>query len=303
MNYKHIISLLFLGFLFISCNKEAEIPSYLQIEKIPLLTKGNQGTDKDNIQDAWISVDGLKIGTFQLPCKVPIVKNGNDIKVRIRAGINLNGIAGSKSDYYAYNDCIIKNIDGDTLESISLSEDETTTIYPVVTYKESISFKVLEDFESAGIAMESTKFVDTTLADSVYSAEMVKTTEDVFEGTHSGKIELSTAKKVALITTTAELDIPELHTKNFIEIHYKTDVPVEFGIWYNNSVQTQLAAGGVNPNEEWKKIIFQIKPETVKSSVANIPNATKYKFYIKANLPSDKDKATILLDNFKLIHQ
>ena len=105
--YKFLFSFgFFATLLFSSCelyNPSEPIPAYIHIEKFNLTTDyATQGSNSHKITDAWVYVDDQLIGCFELPATFPVITEGTH-KVKIVAGIKVNGIASNRGQYPFYN--------------------------------------------------------------------------------------------------------------------------------------------------------------------------------------------------------
>jgi len=93
---KSVLQYSFLFFFLVllsitGCNKfrgDQEIPSYIQIDSVAVISAFGLSPTA-NIVEAWISVDGWKIGGYQLPLCIPVLKRG-ECKVLVEAGILVN---------------------------------------------------------------------------------------------------------------------------------------------------------------------------------------------------------------------
>lgn len=301
--YKNIFTLLFIVGGIVSCNKEAEIPAYIYIEDIKLETTGEQGSDRDNMVDIYLSANDQIIGGFEFPCTIPVHHFGDEVELSARGGIKLNGQAGTRAPYDCFDIAELYNSKGEKTNKFSLKPGEVTTVKVTQKYKENLDFIELEDFEGPGISLESIELKDTTKTPAIYNAEIKKTENNVFEGDFSGTVTLTNEKSGIFLATSKEFEIPELNSRNYLELDYKSDVEMAFGIWYNTGSGSQtFIMGGVNPKADWNKIIFRITPEKQKDPNAGLPAADKYKFFISASLPDGKDQASFSIDNLKLIH-
>ena len=120
------ITYLILLLFFVSCKKESAdtIPAYIQIDDIEL----EEENITSNITDAWVYIDGVNKGVYELPAHFPVLNDGA-VEVRIYAGIKDNGIASQRVTYPFYH--------SDT-SSIKLTIDSTTIISPTVVLKENL---------------------------------------------------------------------------------------------------------------------------------------------------------------------
>jgi hypothetical protein len=91
--------LLFLGLILSACVKNNPDPAWLEVtewtlEANPSLS-GEDGQLTHNITDAWVYVDEQLIGVFEVPFKIPILKEGS-ASIRLYPTIRVNGIAATK---------------------------------------------------------------------------------------------------------------------------------------------------------------------------------------------------------------
>ena len=108
--------------LFTSCDKfkgDQTIPAYLTIDSIYLTTSlSMQGSASAKITDAWVYVDEVQIGAFQLPARIPVLERGMH-EVQILPGIKQNGIAATRAAYPFY---------APIEQTLELTEGDTTTL-------------------------------------------------------------------------------------------------------------------------------------------------------------------------------
>ena len=82
-------SLLLAVLLLGACTKGDKVPSYLVVNSVDLTTSGLQGSNTKNITDSWIYVNDEFIGSWELPARIPILKEGT-VTVRVDAGVKRN---------------------------------------------------------------------------------------------------------------------------------------------------------------------------------------------------------------------
>ena len=138
-----IIALLLLTSI-ISCKKEDinDIPSYMTIEEITL-----DENSTHNITDAWVYIDDNLHGVYELPANFPILTQGKH-KLRIKAGIKDNGIAGTRIPYPFYSSYIE--------EEHEFNPETIMSITPIVSYLEStVLDDESEDFDGNGLNLDT----------------------------------------------------------------------------------------------------------------------------------------------------
>lgn len=269
-------------------NPAESIPAYVYVAPFEFETQNTlrQGTENQKITEAWISIDGEFLGAYSLPALVPMLKEGNQ-NILVEAGIKDNGISTLPEIYPFFTS---------SLHALSLAANEIDTIRPAITYKENITFGFIDNFE------QGTTFFSDDLDGNVDS-KITIVTEGAFEGNRSGLITLDRTNNVIDVATDLDRRFVNLQDKNpsvYLELHYKTDVEVAFGlIGYpeNTSTLPERQYGPVLlPKKEWNKIYLNL------SEIAFLIQAKSYQITFFAVLPPDLEKGEIWLDNIKLLY-
>lgn len=267
-------------------NPEEAVPAFLQIETFELQTDPRvQGSASNKITEVWVTVNDEFLGAYQLPATVPVLMTGS-VQVYLEAGIKDNGI-GSTPDIYPFYRPYQTQVD--------LIPDQTVNLRPTTTYDPDTRFAMIEDFETG-----LTPFQDTILG----MGGMKVGTEDVFEGTYSGKISLTKDDPIIELATLGNfIDLTERSPLVYLEVNYKSDVPVIFGLIGNNGPNDRNAVfdPGFNPKETWNKIYFNL------SGILATSPYDKHQLGLRAFIPSENgqftlNNATVWLDNLKLVH-
>lgn len=275
-----------LVFLVSACEKEkseAEIPSYIHIDSISLVTNYSlQGSNSQNISDAWVYVNNKLIGAYELPATLPVLESGPQT-VEVLPGIKVNGIAATRSVYPLYTRYRTE---------VDLKVDEVVTIQPQVTYQTWATIPWFEDFETG-----APSFIETTRSDTI----MYRTNEadQVFEGNKSGIVTLTSEKDFFEATTDQLFVLPHTDKAIFIEMDFKTNNIVSVGLFAHegtNLIQRPLVHLN-NTNNEWKKIYINLT-----SAVNDSPNANAFSFFIGIQKEDGVEQAVCLFDNLKLVY-
>ena len=282
------IYILFLGLFFSSCVKNNPDPSWIEVNKWSLITNLNatspQGVLSENFTDAYVFIDNKMMGIFEVPFKIPLLKNGST-NIKIYPVIKNNGISATKKIYpfmvpYELN--------------VVLEQNKTLVINPVTYYDSATQFWI-EDFEDATIKLEN----------DVDSKVQIHSDADLTilkYGNYCGKITLNASDSLWLGRTTGGLDLPKGGKEVYLEIDY-----------YNtNSITTGLVVvtpTGVTDNPDiqlnkqpletvqWKKIYIDLKELVSYSSTA-----TSYEISFKALFDAGLPSSNIYLDNIKVVH-
>jgi len=268
--------LLFIGWTLISCSKqdlEAEIPAYIQINNFTLTISPGEGTDSHKITDAWVYINDELLGVFELPAKVPVLKEGN-VELSVYPGIKENGIKERRERYLFYNAHV---------EQVDLVKNEIIEITPTTTYSSNTTFYWMEDFESASLPFFYNVISDTT---------MHKTNTDVFEGNYSGRVYMLPAMDFFECNTPGFASLPRFGTPVFMEIDFKTNQPVLVGIYADTE---QIGLFYMNTTSDWNKIYFNFT-----EPIVTRPGAAEYRIFF--GFENDVEYPELIIDNIKLLH-
>ncbi len=287
---KTTYAIFFLTAIFFSgCDPDEQLAGYLHIEPFEY-TAGDDGIHSSKITDGWIYVDNEFVGAFDLPKTIPVLKIGQ-VSVVIDPGIRENGISALPEIYTFYKRFTV---------TVNIEPGETTTISPGTTYddeKTNIVFQ--EDFEES--PHQFNVDIDGNTATKV---DIIDT--DVKEGTGAGKISLSRLNPTFVGGSQPTEDPPGIGPVAFIELDYKTDVPLFVGLIGRGNAGEMLFSEvnlGVNPKSEWNKIYFNVSD---KLEQLYLVGAVNYQIAIQAQIPRENgeftmENAEIYLDNIKLI--
>ena len=284
---------LFTGILlniFLSgCVKEngiLQLPSYIDVQPFILNTVPSlQGSNSSKISGGWLFVDDEFLGYYRLPNSIPILKKGV-VQIQISPGILENGISATPTIYPFYTSFS---------QSFELSPNNEIFIQPSITYLENSQFALIENFESG-----------FTILSEIISGNPINKLENqdevVFEGQQSGRIKLS--KEFPSVEIAAGFRWPKSLFSNpnvYLELNYKSEVAGVFGLlgYPNSNLEEGIKVYryGFNPSENWNKIYFNLTDLFVSS------NFESYQLIFKTELDSSqKDSASIYLDNLKVIH-
>lgn len=279
------ISLLFAA---TSCEKfsgDQTVPAYLTIDSMSITTDYYlQGTNSASITDAWVYVDELFLGAYELPARVPVLKKGLH-EVRLLPGIKKNGIASTRTNYMFYNTISRK---------VNLAEDSVTALgSPTSTYIEALDFLFKEDFEGLSIGFDTTQRSTTNF---ILTAP---NTPETFEKQHSGKVILDTAHSFFECQTHNEYPIPTV-APLYLELNFNLTNSITVGvITYSYSSLYQIPVMTLNPTGGvWKKIYIDLS-----NAVYAYPGVSTFRVYLGTFIDAEKQQSTLLFDNFKLLQR
>ncbi len=288
----YLFLVLILGWSCQSFDKIEPIPAYIYISSINLSvnTDGSEGSNAHDIKDAWVFANGQLIGVFELPCMVPLLKK-DSIVITVFAGIKVNGQSNNRK-FYPFYDVYT--------ESVYLKSAEIDTLRPVVKYKSGAIFQWIEDFEDLAVSFEKTGITRT-----VDTLKITGLPTEVFQygqlgNRYSGKVDFREKKGTFENSSIGIYDLPRLSSDIYFEVHYKSDVPISFGLYPTSGSSLDVGIpvyyGFASP-KEWKKAYIRLSDDV--NSAANA--GKKFRIFINA-VNKEDSSAVILIDNLKLLH-
>jgi len=267
--------------IIVSCEDETTegIPAYIKIDTINLIdsTDYNNNPTTNNITDAWVRINGVDKGIYELPANFPVLNHGN-VDIKIYAGIKDNGIAAQRVNYPFYNSYS---------ENIILKKDSITTIYPVVSVKNNIGGQ-FDDFDNSySFNYDSCCFQRSpngingnygsiTLTDSTLSTEIKYQDQSLsFD------------------------DVPQQGSPTYLELDYKNNTRFLIGVYINfiNSPTVEKGLIWVTPKEDWHKIYVNLT-ETLTEAVG----AEDFTLFIRLSRDYTLEENKVDFDNIRIIH-
>jgi len=277
--------ILFTLIVMTSCEKfsgDQTIPAYVNINSITLSTNYEiQGSASNAITDAWVYVDGESIGTFQMPARFPVLKEGNHT-VMIKPGIKKDGIAATRIIYDFYSP-VQKNVRLAGDSSVFLGTMNTT-------YLSTTKFLWKEDFEDVAITLDTSNRSTVPLIHTPTGSQLA------FEGAYSGMVTMNADTDFFECITHKEYDIPS--NAVFLEMNFRTNNTLLVGVFiymdiliYQVPIITLFPTNGI-----WKKIYIDLT-----TTLNAYSGAKQFKVYLNTFKNADASPAQILLDNLKIV--
>lgn len=278
------LSVIVIALFFGSCDLEKEpIPAYLHIKPFDVTANGNQGTNKQQITDVWVSsaTTGDFLGVYELPATLPIIADGNTDLI-IEPGILENGISATPNIYR-----FMTRFE----TSIDFTAGETDTIQPVTEYNSNVKFAYEEDFDSNN---SLTVILDTTIE---VTTSIIST--GAFEGNSVGFV-LDEDNPKMEVATLDFIELPTLGDAVFMEMHYKNEGILQvalLGYQPNNSIPVLVHFLALTPQSDWNKVYIDLTNQLVGFG----PQFTDFRILLGAQLPEGETSATYMIDNIKVM--
>lgn len=291
----------FFALSFSSCeiiNPSEDIPFYLRIDSISYIDSSKTPIRPvkpgvQNIIDAWVYVDGIFVGTFTMPAKVPVVADGNSHKVNVVPGVLVNAQSTDHRVYPFFTEytTVISSEPGKEVTIMpSVSDNPTAIKYPA----EAVG-QFPEEFEGVGTIFR------TTINSEVDTLFRTDNPVLVFDGNFSLLAEADSADSFLEFETEKAYSLPTNLRPIYLEVNYRTDVNLNIGLYVidnsGSSVTEQSIITMIPTELEWKKLYLNLTPYV--SSFTN----SKYRIYFKAEHNSGLSKSQVLLDNFRIMYK
>lgn len=290
MKMKTVAQLFFLALPFlvlVSCVKNNPDPSWLEVNEWTLEQNPNSqyptGELTQNFTDAWVYVNDEIVGVFEVPFKIPILKNGA-ANIKIFPAIRNNGISATKK-IYPFVDVYEVNVD--------LKQNEKVTLNPVTRYKSAVQFWI-EEFELAALKIKN---------DPVSATQLQKGNDPSILkwGNYYGYVNLSKTDSTWIGYTESQMLLPK-GQEVYLELDYYNTNSLTTGVIGISSSEVKN-----NPNitvnkqpassVKWKKVYIDLR-----DIVSNSPNAEYFEQSFEAFIEANLQNSFVILDNIKVVH-
>lgn len=279
---------------FSSCDTEELIPSYVYIPNISLDTDVEQGSNSHDIVDGWVYCDGILIGVFELPVRVPILEEGKHT-ITVVPGIKKNGLFNKRVTYPFYSPFEQK---------LDLIPSAIDTILPVVRYRNNITFNWLEDFEDNAISVEKSGSNTTTDSMFVTSDPVHVFNYDGIDNKYSGQVDIPSEFQIFENATVQLYDLPRKGVEVYLELDFKCNTEFTVGVYpvtgsFINGVPIVNFYSTENDQGEmqWKKAYVSLKEDINNPEYAG----ATFRVFFNAQTNGSNEKQ-LFFDNIKLIH-
>lgn len=297
-----ILSVLLISILLNSCKKTDLTASYIYIDTTAFsidmtgfndefATAYDQGEleciASQNFPDAWVMVNGKDLGTWELPCKIPVLAKEN-ATVQIFPGVKMNGVSTSRPRY-PFTDA--------NKQVVNLKPSEIARISSIpVKYYSTTGFKVLENFERDYNGYFTAEDSSGVNFEHVYDIEN--------PSNRIGKISLEdSVMDFTVLSSVMKFSSGVQYV--FLEMDYRCDVEnaqIYAGMLITKPttvVATDEPLVVVNATPKWKKIYINLTQAVLRNHTSE---AVSYKVYLSGGR-SDSTPIHYYFDNIKVIYR
>ena len=263
-----------------------EVPMFVQVNSIDLLTEPEQGEATHDIRDVHVFIDGFSAGVFEVtpekPAVIPVLADNATFTLDLFAGVRNSGLVFSPKLYPFF--------ERNQFE-LGFAPGTTVQLDLQFEYKDDTLFPIQEDFENSQI----------------YSLDIDEDQENALTTTSDpSEVEygLRCAKYVvddnpidfAQATTLFDTNVFGA-SEVYLEIDYKNEIPFILGyIGFDefNNFTTDFTIV-LSPTSTWKKLYLDLS--------AHLNGGLYERFQLLVAGAPDVGQGTILIDNAKLVHQ
>ncbi len=271
-------------FLFQSCGwyaKDQGVPAYLHIDTVQVVgTPQTQGTLSARVKDVWLYIDGDLQGAYPLPATIPLLRDGT-VRLQFNAGILLNGISATRAAYPFF-------VPWDTV--VDLYRGRTDTLRPRTSYRNTVRYVWLEDFDNLGFGLRARIGSDTVLL-------RESRTDSVFEGLSSLYMAVDQRAPYLVAESIDQFGLTA-GKPCFLELNYRNNVPLQVGLQsqLGSDISDPLWIVELAPSALWSKQYINFSP------YLGVVNGARYRVLLRPLHPSGSTVTSrVWVDNLKLL--
>ena len=269
----------------LGCAKDTQpavIPTFIEVPSVQVVTDARQGTTQHQITEVTAYADSQLIGTFPVPGTFPLLVDGS-FALDLFAGIRVNGQAATPGIYPFFPP---------SRQILTADPGQVVRVQPLYRYASEARFVFVEEFSDIPI------FEDDLDGDRQTSLTVV-TEGPLIEGpTARGTV---SAEHPDLEVATRDVyTLPTNGSSAYLELQYRSDVPVWVGLRGHGSVTGPASAYilVLFPAGEARKVYVDLR-ETLQASALS---GYQVIFMITFDPALGVSPQHVWLDNLKLLH-
>lgn len=254
--------------VFAGCSKyegTVHTPAYIHLDSIcvsnnPTNSLSNQAgfftSNIDAVQlELWFEGDRVttQLGTYTLPCTVPVLDNRPIQKIQVYPFVKLNGIAATRGYYPFYEFAVQQNIPLTTDSVINLGKLDTNTgrYYYNIHYQKGINILKQEFFEPIQFSIIFDSIMDWVKHDNTLSAT----------GDGCGHVHINKENADTSTITTSYIQENNPSAYLYLELEYKSTTEVAVGMRSTQTLGSNENTQGVMnlyPTDTWTKMYINL---------------------------------------------
>jgi hypothetical protein len=261
--------------------KDQGVPAYLHVDTVQVVgTPQTQGTLSARVKDVWLYIDGDLQGAYPLPATIPLLRDGT-VRLQFNAGILLNGISATRAAYPFF-------VPWDTV--VDLYRGRTDTLRPRTSYRNTVRYVWLEDFDNLGFGLRARSGSDTVLL-------RESRTDSVFEGLSSLYMAVDQRAPYLVAESIDQFGLTA-GKPCFLELNYRNNVPLQVGLQsqLGSDISDPLWIVELAPAALWSKQYINF------SLYLGVVNGARYRVLLRPLHPSGSTVTSrVWVDNLKLL--
>ena len=261
--------------------KDQGVPAYLHVDTVQVVgTPQTQGTLSARVKDVWLYIDGDLQGAYPLPATIPLLRDGT-VRLQFNAGILLNGISATRAAYPFF-------VPWDTV--VDLYRGRTDTLRPRTSYRNTVRYVWLEDFDNLGFGLRARIGSDTVLL-------RESRTDSVFEGLSSLYMAVDQRAPYLVAESIDQFGLTA-GKPCFLELNYRNNVPLQVGLQsqLGSDISDPLWIVELAPSALWSKQYINFSP------YLGVVNGARYRVLLRPLHPSGSTVTSrVWVDNLKLL--
>ena len=261
--------------------KDQGVPAYLHVDTVQVVgTPQTQGTLSARVKDVWLYIDGDLQGAYPLPATIPLLRDGT-VRLQFNAGILLNGISATRAAYPFF-------VPWDTV--VDLYRGRTDTLRPRTSYRNTVRYVWLEDFDNLGFGLRARSGSDTVLL-------RENRADSVFEGLSSLYMAVDQRAPYLVAESIDQFGLTA-GKPCFLELNYRNNVPLQVGLQsqLGSDISDPLWIVELAPTALWSKQYINFSP------YLGVVNGARYRVLLRPLHPSGSTVTSrVWVDNLKLL--
>lgn len=264
------------------CKKDTvKVPGYLHLDKIDVVERADASTpsptgfltsDVDAVQIVafWEGdEEETNLGTFQLPCTLPVLRDKTITRLRITPVVKQNGIAATRIEYPYYEYIRLTDVPLVTDSTTNLGVQDSdgkwtlTTTYRPWTVQQIVDGQILSVSDTL-VKVLAQEYFEASQVSFVFDSGKVERTIDpnlIRSGTGSGVVNVPSDKQTLTFEINNDIVCNDPGAYLYLEMDFKTDVRLSVGMksaYYSGGTQSTQSAMTLYETSEWKKIYINL---------------------------------------------